>query len=191
MHPSTTSGPPGSVRGLRDATASSDHTTSKVGQIKFARVLANLKEMISAIRLNRHGYKGRPFEVAVNCYLFYLSYQPDVIHHFNMPVDEVLPQESSDNCRGGCGRGRGRGSFTTSLISTHPICRSLQVHIATRIVLRAVQYLPNQLDVAIVFSMRSEMIVKKDAIIYVILIASYKSSASPKNWRFFFLHLLS
>lgn len=132
----------GASGGLRDSSTPADPVTSQKEYVSPAQVLANLKEMSAAMRLDRYGTKGRPFEVAVNCYPTDLSDLPDVIHHFDVSIDQVLPEEPADNRRGGRGgrgrggrgRGRGRRAAPTSRMSTRPDCKSLPVSIATRIV---------------------------------------------------------
>lgn len=137
-YPASASG--GAPGGLRDP-SSKDAPAPRREFVSPAQVLTNLKEMSAAMRLDRYGSKGRPFEVAVNCYPTDLTHLPKVIYHFDVSIDQVVPEEpAARGGRGGRGRGRGRGGRggrrppPTARMSTRPDCKPLPVNIATRIV---------------------------------------------------------
>lgn len=64
------------MRGLCDASITSDPASTKVNYISSVRFIVNLTEMSAPMHVNCYGYKGRLFKVAMNYYPTELSILP-------------------------------------------------------------------------------------------------------------------
>lgn len=108
-----------------------------------------------------------------------------------MAIDEVLPGESVNNCRGEYWGGRHRGLSPMSRKSTRSNCKFLLVHTATQILLREIQYLHIQFDGASVLNMGSVDRQKKRYKLRRTHTVFGKSSLSSKTLSFCLLFLFS